>query len=88
MAKEDKLVGSVESRLMPTLRRFEERGAKSGKELPQAAKLKDEVRELSSAPQRTLYPQKTLPADAAEDEPAETKKPAKKAAEKKAETTG
>ena len=84
----NKLVGSVESRLMPTLRRFEERGAKSGKELPDAAKLKDEVRELSSAPQRTLYPQKTLPADASDDEPAEKKKPAKKAAEKKAETTG
>lgn len=44
----NKLVGSIDSRMVPTLRKFEEAGAKSGKELTEPKKLDSVPRELAS----------------------------------------
>jgi len=38
------LVGSLESRFQPTLRKFEEAGVKSGKEIPEMARVTVPVR--------------------------------------------
>jgi len=44
--KYNKFVGSVEGRLMPTLRKFEEKGAKSTKQIEDLEKVEVETREL------------------------------------------
>lgn len=44
----NKLVGSIDTRMMPTLRKFEDAGAKSGKALEGAKRVDGTVRELTS----------------------------------------
>lgn len=44
----NKLVGSIDSRMVPTLRKFEDAGAKSGKTLAEPKKLDSSPRELAS----------------------------------------
>ncbi|MHA7813412.1 MAG: DNA recombination protein RmuC [Phycisphaerales bacterium] len=44
----NRLVGSIDSRMVPTLRKFEDAGAKSGKELAEPKKLDASPRELAS----------------------------------------
>jgi DNA recombination protein RmuC len=44
----NKLVGSIDSRMVPTLRKFEDAGAKSGKALVEPKKLDASARELAS----------------------------------------
>ncbi len=46
----NKLVGSVDARLVPTLRKFEEHGAKSSRELHEPAPIEAEARALRSLP--------------------------------------
>ncbi|MHC4977093.1 MAG: DNA recombination protein RmuC, partial [Planctomycetota bacterium] len=46
----DEFVGSVDARLMPTLRKFEDAGAKSSRELPELKSTDIHVRTLQSAP--------------------------------------
>lgn len=46
-------VGSIDSRLMPTLRRFEERGAKSGRTIPDTKSTSVVVRSIQSLPEET-----------------------------------
>jgi hypothetical protein len=54
-------VASVDARLMPTLRRFEERGASSGKPLPELRTLEVQPRELAEPDEGDL-PFPALPA--------------------------
>jgi len=50
MKKYNDFVGSVDMRLMPTLRRFEETGAKSTRELPELDRVEVEVRSMNALP--------------------------------------
>ncbi|MFG0275805.1 MAG: DNA recombination protein RmuC [Phycisphaerales bacterium] len=50
MKKYNDVVGSVDMRLMPTLRRFEEAGAKSARELPELDQVEVEVRTMNALP--------------------------------------
>jgi DNA recombination protein RmuC len=48
----NRFVGSVDHRLMPTLRKFEEKGAKSSRELEGLSEVEGSVREVKSLPER------------------------------------
>jgi DNA recombination protein RmuC len=52
----NRFVGSVDARLMPTLRRFEERGAASARELPQLSAVEGVTREMQSLPSVSTIP--------------------------------
>lgn len=52
----DKFVGSVDRRMMPTLRRFEEKGAKSARDVPELKELNVTVRSVESLPEGTGEP--------------------------------
>jgi len=54
--KYNKFAASVDSRLMPTLRKFEESGAKSQRELPEAKPVETATRPIASLPARTETP--------------------------------
>ncbi|MCA9283319.1 MAG: DNA recombination protein RmuC, partial [Phycisphaerales bacterium] len=52
----NQFVGSVDSRLMPTLRRFEEEGAKSGKEIAEIKPIETTPRDIGALPEAARTP--------------------------------
>jgi DNA recombination protein RmuC len=54
VARYNAFVGSYESRLEPTLKKFEDAGVKSGKELPEVKRVEVELREIETKPAMLL----------------------------------